>query len=222
VIHPQTAASAAPQKPLLRGRLHQIGFFVAIPAGGILVILARGATARVGALVYALSLMAVFASSGAYHRLKGSPRALKRMRKLDHSMIYVLIAGTYTPFSLIALRGGWRIGMMTAAWAGATVGIVLKLVKIDGLRAVAGTMYIALGWAIVPAMPQLIRELQPAAIGLLATGGVLYTVGAIMFFRKRPDPSPRVFGYHEIWHSMTLGASVCHYTAVLMLVRAAR
>ena len=214
--------SAAPERPLLRGRLHQMGFFVAIPAGATLVVLARGATARFGALVYAMSLLALFASSAAYHRLKWSPPALRRMRKLDHSMIYVLIAGTYTPFTLIALDGWWRIGMLVTAWTGATVGIVLKLVKIDGLRVLAGTMYIVLGWAIVLAMPQMVRELHPAAVALLATGGILYTVGAVMFFRKRPDPSPRVFGYHEIWHSMTLGATVCHYTAVLMLVRAVR
>jgi len=207
-------------RPRLRGRLHQIAFFVAVPAGIALVLLARGATARGAVLVYALSLAGLYGASGAYHRRQWKAKARARMQRLDHSMIFVLIAGTYTPFCLLALHGAWSIAILAAVWAGAIAGIVLKLVGVDRTKVASAILYIALGWCAVIATPVVISSLSLVPIVLLALGGVLYTVGAIVFSTKRPNPSPLVFGYHEVWHSFVVGGSACHYAVILLLARA--
>ncbi len=208
-------------RPRLRGRLHQIAFFAAVPAGVALVLLARGATARVAVLVYALSLVGLYGASAAYHRRQWTAKARARMQRLDHSMIFVLIAGTYTPFCLLALHGAWSIVLLAAVWAGAIAGIVLKLVGVDRTKVASAILYIALGWLAVVATPVVISNLSIAPLVLLASGGVLYTVGAVVFSTRRPNPSPLVFGYHEVWHSFVVGGSVCHYAVILLLARAA-
>jgi hemolysin III len=207
-----------PEFPRLRGRLHQVAFFVAVPAGVALVAAAPSALARVAAAIYAVSLAGLYGTSALYHRLPWSPRARRWMRRLDHSMIFVLIAGTYTPFSLLVLTGAWRVALLSVVWAGAAVGIALKMVRIDGLKAVTATLYIGLGWMVVVASPQILRGLSPVGTVLLVAGGLLYTLGAIVFASRRPDPSPAVFGYHEVWHSMVIGGSLCHFLAVLLVV----
>lgn len=209
-------------KPRMRGRLHQVAFFASLPAGVALVALARTGQARVGAGVFAASLAGVFGASSAYHRLAWTEAARRRMKRLDHSMIFVLIAGTYTPVSLLGLRGGWGVALLASVWAGAVAGIVLKQVDIDGLRRLSGFLYIGLGWAAVIALPRLFRSVSPATFALVIAGGLLYTLGAIVFATRRPDPNPAVFGYHEIWHAFTAGAGLCHYVAVLLLVLAVR
>ncbi|MBI4261140.1 MAG: hemolysin III family protein [Actinobacteria bacterium] len=208
--------------PRWRGRLHQVAFFVALPAGVALVLAAPTTAARVGSATYALALAALFGTSALYHRFPWSPRGRRRMRRLDHSMIFVLIAGTYTPFSLLVLHGAWRSVLLALVWGGAALGITLKLVRVDGFRALGGTLYIVLGWLAIVSMPQFVRGLSPAALTLMFAGGVLYTVGAIVLALNRPNPSPRHFGYHEIWHSFTLGATVCHYLAILFVLLALR
>jgi hemolysin III len=208
-------------RPRLRGRLHQIAFFVAVPAGIALVLLARGTTARVAVLVYALSLVGLYGASAAYHRRHWTATARARMQRLDHSMIFVLIAGTYTPFCLLALHGAWSIVLLAAVWAGAIAGIVLKLVGVHRTQLATAILYISLGWLAVVATPVVISSLSTVALVLLVSGGLLYTVGAIVFATRRPDPSPRVFGYHEVWHSFVVGASACHYAVILLLARAA-
>lgn len=212
---------AVSPRPRLRGRLHQIAFFAAVPAGIALVLLARGATARVAVLVYALSLVGLYGASAAYHRRQWTAKARARMQRLDHSMIFVLIAGTYTPFCLLALHGAWSIVLLAAVWAGAIAGIVLKLVGVDRTKVASAILYIALGWLAVVATPVVISNLSIAPLVLLASGGVLYTVGAVVFSTRRPNPSPLVFGYHEVWHSFVVGGSVCHYAVILLLARAA-
>lgn len=207
-----------PEFPRLRGRLHQVAFFVAVPAGVALVAAAPSALARLAAAIYAVSLAGLYGTSALYHRLPWSPRARRWMRRLDHSMIFVLIAGTYTPFSLLVLTGAWRVALLSVVWAGAAVGIALKMVRIDGLKAVTATLYIGLGWMVVVASPQILRGLSPVGTVLLVAGGLLYTLGAIVFASRRPDPSPAVFGYHEVWHSMVIGGSLCHFLAVLLVV----
>ena len=204
--------------PRFRGLLHEIGFFVAVPAGIALVLTARSGVARVGALVFALSLVGVFGTSAAYHRIHWSPRGKRWMKRMDHSMIFVLIAGTYTPCVLLVFHGAWRATGLAVVWAIAAVGILFKMVRIDGFKAVGGTLYITLGWLAVIGLPQIFRHMQPAAIALMFAGGLLYTGGAIVLLRNRPNPNPRVFGYHEVWHSFTLGASACHFAMVLLLV----
>ncbi|MFB3737452.1 MAG: hemolysin III family protein [Candidatus Velamenicoccus archaeovorus] len=208
-----------PLKPRLRGRIHEIAFFVSVPAGGALVALAAGPVARVGALVYAISLSAVFGASAAYHRGDWSARALRRMKRLDHSMIFVLIAGSYTPVALLVLHGAWSVVILSIVWAGAATGVVLKLARIDGLSVPTGILYIALGWLAVIALPQLLRGMSPLQAVLMLLGGVLYTVGAVVFAIKRPDPSPSVFGFHEVWHAFMVGAAACHFAMIALVVR---
>jgi len=205
-------------KPRMRGTLHQIAFFVSVPAGIALIVLANTGKARFAAVVFATGLAGVFGASAAYHRVAWSVPARKRMKRLDHSMIFVLIAGTYTPLCLLALSGAWSVVMLATVWAGAITGIVMKQFNVDGLRRVSGFLYITLGWISIVTLPQLFHTMSVAAFTLVVVGGLLYTVGAIVFAVKRPDPNPAVFGYHEIWHAFTAGAGLCHYSAVLLLI----
>ena len=214
------ALEVAPAKPRLRGRIHEVAFFVSIPAGAALVLLARSAVGRIVAAVYAVSLSAVFGASAAYHLGRWSPTALRRMKRLDHSLIYVLIAGSYTPVAVLALHGAWSGVVLSVVWAGAAVGVVLKLVRIDGLRVTTGVLYIALGWLALVALPELVREVSPAALALMLAGGLLYTGGAVVFALRRPDPRPATFCYHEVWHSLMTGAVACHWAMILLLLRA--
>jgi hemolysin III len=186
-----------------------------------LVLFARDGGARATALVYAFSLTAVFGASAAYHRVAWSVAALRRMKRLDHSMIFVLIAGTYTPVCALVLRAPWSVVLLSVVWAGAAVGIVLKISRIDGLSVLSGTLYVVLGWLAVLALPQLVRTLPTPATILMLAGGILYTVGAIVLARRRPDPAPAVFGYHEVWHAFMVAAAACHYAMILLILRAA-
>ncbi|MEW6058692.1 MAG: hemolysin III family protein [Actinomycetota bacterium] len=215
------SATLTPTKPRLRGWIHEIAFFVSIPAGIALVLLAGSALAKIVAGVYALSLTAVLGSSAAYHRGRWSPVALRRMKRLDHSMIFVLIAGSYTPVSVLVLHGASSVVMLSLAWAIAAVGITLKLARIDGLHITTGILYMGAGWLVLVAFPQLVHGLSLPAIVLLVAGGLLYTIGAIVFASKRPDPRPDTFGYHEVWHSFLTAAAVCHWVMILLVVRAA-
>ncbi len=211
------AASVAP-KPAWRGRLHQIAFIVSIPQGLALVVAAADWVSRISAAIYALSLSGLYGVSASYHRLRWTPPALVRIRTLDHAMIYLLIAGTYTPFSLLVLEGVWATVLLAAVWAGALFGIGVKLVGVDKMRRLGGTLYIVLGWLAVLAAPQLVGRLSMPVLALIVSGGLLYTAGAVVLLRRKPDPNPLVFGYHEIWHVMVVAASLCHYVAILLLV----
>jgi hemolysin III len=208
-----------PGKPRLRGRLHQVAFLVSIPAGIALVWAADSPLARVAALVYAISLAAMFGTSAALHRRHWSRRAWLRMDQLDRVMIYVLIAGSYTPVVLLALRPGWRVAFLALVWTVAAVGICLVLVWNRG-RVIFVTrmaLYLGLGWISVVLLPQLADTIGLRRLALGVIGGVLYTVGVVVLIRRRPDPNPRVFGYHEVWHAFTLAAGACHYTLIWLL-----
>jgi hemolysin III len=204
-------------KPLFRGRLHQICFFLSIPAGLALVVAARTGEARVAALVYSLGVTGLYGASGAYHRGNWSPRARRWMQRLDHSMIFVLIAATYTPFCLLVLEGTVSIVLLTAAWVGAIAGLVLALTGVAQKKGIGFTLYLVLGWLTLLAMPWLITHLSPLQLGLMALGGVLYTLGAICLGTRWPDPVPTHFGYHEVWHAMTVVAGLCMAVDVWML-----
>jgi hemolysin III len=206
-------------KPRLRGRLHQLAFFVSIPAGITLVVLARGAEARVGAAIFAASITGLYGASALYHRGRWSERVRRVMRRVDHAMIFVLIAGTYTPVVLLALRPAWSATFLALAWVGAAVGIVITVLCLKRWPRVGGAMYIVLGWLAVLAGPQLVQSLTGVELALLIGGGVLYTIGAITLASKRPDPRPLVFGYHEVWHTFVVGANASHFALVLLLVR---
>ena len=205
-------------RPRHRGRLHQIVFFLSIPAGAALVAVASTASGRVGASVYALSLTGLFGTSAAYHRLARSVRARGLMRRLDHAMIFVLIAGSYTPLCLVALDGGWRVAALAVVWGGALTGVGLKLFRLQAMR-LGNALYIVLGWAVLALLPELAKRVGALTITLLAAGGLLYTVGAVVLTRRRPDPVPEVFGYHEVWHSLVVAAAACHYVMILRVIR---
>lgn len=200
--------------------MHQIAFFASIPAGIGLVALAGGVEARVAAAIFAACLSGLYGVSALYHRRNWSTRAARVMRHLDHSMIFVFIAASYTPITLLALRPAWGFALLAMAWSGAAVGVLITVLRLERWRAVGFVLYLVLGWLAVLAFPQLVRSLTAVEMTLLVAGGLLYTVGAVVLARNRPDPRPMVFGYHEIWHSFVVGASSCHFMLVLLLVRA--
>ena len=207
-----------PPKPRYRGRIHQVAFFASIPAGVILVLLANGPAATTVAAVYAVSLAALFGSSAAYHRGRWTDRARRMMKRLDHSMIFVLIAGSYTPIAVLVLGGTWEAVLLSLVWAGAVAGVTLKMVQPDGHPVIGGILYISLGWLAVIVLPQLFAQLTTAEAVLMVTGGLLYTVGAIVFATRRPNPAPSTFGYHEIWHAFMVAAASCHYAMILLIL----
>jgi hemolysin III len=204
-------------RPRLRGRLHQVAFFVSVPAGVALVVAAASGVARFAATVFAISLSGLYAASAAFHRIQWRPTAWMWMRRLDHAMIFVLIAGSYTPFALLVLEPPWSTIILATVWGGAVAGIVLRLFT-RGVTAIQQTMYLVLGWVAVLTLPVTIGRIGWVEIVLLFSGGILYTVGAIFFNLRKPGPEAAVFGYHEFWHSMVIGGSLCHYALVFMLV----
>jgi hemolysin III len=204
-------------KPRFRGRLHQGAFFASIPLGLLLVLLAPTARARVATLIYAVTLAGLFGVSASYHLGDWSEEAYARMRRLDHSMIFVLIAGTYTPFCLLVLQGTLATAVLIAVWAGAAIGVATKLYRVD-LHVVSGFMYIVLGWLAIVSFPALLRGLDGPETALLILGGLLYTFGALVLALNRPNPWPATFGYHEVWHAMTIAAALCHYVTILLVV----
>lgn len=208
----------ASPKPRLRGRIHQVAFFVSFPAGASLVALADTPAARVVTSVYAASLTLLYGTSALLHRLDWRPRVLPRMRKLDHSAIFLLIAGTYTAFAFLALQGTWRIAILSIVWGGAAAGIVLKSISVKRFQVATAVLYIATGWVGIAAVPVFLPLLGVFRATLLVAGGVLYTAGALVLLLRRPDPIPHVFGYHEVWHAMVVLASLCHYAVILLLV----
>jgi hemolysin III len=201
-------------KPRLRGVSHQYAFFVALAAGAALVVLARGGEARAAVAVYALSLCAMFGASALYHRIDWSPRPRAWLRRLDHSMIFVLVAGTYTPFAVLVLAPALGWTLLGIVWGGAIAGVVLTLVWVEAPRWLNAAVYVALGWVAIVAMPQLVDRAGLAAAALLASGGLLYTIGALVYARRRPDPVPAVFGYHEVFHVLVIAAALTHFAAV--------
>jgi hemolysin III len=142
------------------------------------------------------------------------------MKRLDHSMIYVLIAGSYTPVTVLVLNGTWEAVLLSVVWAGAVIGVTLKMARPDGLSVLGAVLYMAMGWLALVALPQLVSGMTPAEVVLMVAGGLFYTVGAIIFASRRPDPRPEVFGYHEIWHSFMVAGAGCHYAMILLVLLA--
>ena len=207
-------------KPRFRGRLHQVTFFLSIPAGVVLILLAQGASADVAASLYAVSMAALFGTSAAYHRGNWAPKIRARMQQADHAMIFVLIAGSYTPITLLALRPAWGITLLSVAWTIAVVGVTLTFTKWDFMDRHSGFLYVGFGWVIVVALPVIFEVLSTTQLMLLFAGGIFYTAGAVMFGLERPRLRPHTFGFHELWHVMTVAAAGCHYALIVTLVRA--
>jgi len=206
-------------KPRLRGVSHQWAFFISVGLGIALVISAPSGTATAAAAVYAACVATLFGSSAVYHRVDWKrPNARRWMRRLDHSAIFLLIAGSYTPFALLALDGTLADVILGVIWAGALAGIVLKLVWIDAANWLTATIYVLLGSVAFGAFPGLVSEVGLTASGMVALGGLLYTLGAVVYARRRPDPVPAVFGYHEVFHVLVILASGLLYAVIAFWV----
>lgn len=204
-----------PAKPRWRGVSHQWAFFVSLALAIVLVLAAPGAKATVAAAIYATSLCGLLGVSAVYHRRTwATVRARLWMRRLDHAMIFLLIAGTYTPFALLVMQGTVATVILAVVWSGAVAGIVTTLLWPTAPKWVNAVIAISLGWVAVAAAPELVDHAGLAATILLALGGLLYTAGAIVYATRRPDPRPATFGYHEVFHAFVLAAAAVHFGAV--------
>ena len=206
-------------KPRLRGVVHEYAFFVALVAGAALLVVAPAGKARVAIAIYVLGLAGLLGTSALYHRVTWrKPNVRRWLRRLDHSMIFLLIAGTYTPFALLVLSQPLGTVVLVLIWSGAVGGIVLSLLWPDAPRPVSAAIYISLGWVAIIALPQLFDRLGALGIALIAVGGLLYSAGGLVYGLRRPDPSPRWFGFHEIFHACTVAAYVAQYIAISFVV----
>jgi hemolysin III len=202
-------------KPKLRGVSHEWAFFLSLGFGVALIVLAKTPKATLAVAIYAVSLSALFGTSALYHRVNWSrPNVRQWMRRLDHSMIFFLIAGTYTPFALLVLNGPLADAILAVVWIGAIAGAIVEMVWIDHPKWVAAIIYLAIGWVAVAAFPELWSEMGVAGTLLVAAGGLLYTAGAVVYATQRPNPSPRVFGYHEVFHALVILAAAAQFAAI--------
>jgi hemolysin III len=211
-------------KPRLRGRLHQYAFFVALACGIVLCAIAAtrpGVAPLLTCLIYSLTVCGLFGVSALYHRRIWSERGYQIMRRADHSMIFIFIAGTYTPFCVLLLDRPMATLMLALIWAGAFGGVALKSVWPHLPRWAGAPLYLALGWCAVVILPDILHAGGVAALVLLAAGGVIYSVGAVFYALRRPNPWPTVFGHHEFFHACTLVAAICHHVAVYFALYAA-
>ena len=205
-------------RPLLRGVLHQAAFFLAVGVGAVLVPYAHGTRASLAAAVFAGSVVAMLGASALYHRVTWSSRMRPWMRRLDHAGIYLLIAGTFTPVGLLVVHGVLRNVILLVVWSGALAAIVLKFVWVTAPKWLSAVTGLGVGWAGVAAMPQVVQHAGWTAFALLAVGGLAYSVGAVVYALRRPDPMPTIFGYHELFHALTIVAVTCQYVAIAFFV----
>jgi hemolysin III len=208
-----TAQVSTTVKPRLRGVSHQYAFFVSLACGVALILAASDGRARVAAIIYAFAVSALLGTSALYHRVTWRPKARRWMRRLDHSMIFVMIAGTYTPVALLALKGSLANTILIVLWCGALGGVVFKLLWLDAPKWLFAAVYVVLGLVTAAVFGEL-----PAAIGWLAAGGLLYVVGAIVYASGWPNPWPKVFGYHEVFHALVLTAAALQYAVIAFAV----
>ena len=214
-------AAAADQiakvKPRLRGVTHEYAFFVSLVLGAGLIVAAKGSEARAAVTIYAVSLSALFGVSALYHRVDWRrPEVRRWVRRLDHTMIFFLIAGTVTPFALLTMEGPLATALLIAVWAGALAGTIVELIWIDAPKWVAAVVYIAVGSIGAAGFPAIVAEAGIGAGVLVGVGGALYATGAVIYARQRPDPSPAVFGYHEIFHVLVIAAAAAHFAAIAL------
>jgi hemolysin III len=210
-----TAEAIAAVKPRLRGVSHEWAFFVSLVFGGALIFFAKTPKATLAVAIYAVSLSALLGTSALYHRVNWKrPNVRRWMRRLDHSMIFFLIAGTYTPFALIVMHGTIATAVLVFVWVGAIAGAVVEMVWIGHPKWVSALVYLTIGWVAAVAFPQLWDTLGPGGALLLVGGGLLYTAGAVVYAIQRPDPNPAIFGYHEVFHAFVIAAAVVHFSVI--------
>jgi hemolysin III len=215
------AVTVAELKPRLRGWLHAYAAAVSIATGAAMIAVAaavKGGTAGATTSIYCATVTLLFGTSALYHRLNWRPAAKRLMKRLDHSMIFVFIAGTYTPIAALTLPRTPAIAVLVAVWSGALVGVGLQTLWPAAPRWLSAPCYIALGWVAVFVMPDLLHHAGVAAFVLIVAGGAIYTVGGVVYALKRPNPVPGVFGFHEVFHLCTLVAAVCHYVAIWLAI----
>ncbi len=217
MLSPSQAASP-PQRPVLRGAFHLGAAIAAISGAVLLVLLADSARAYVGGAVFAASLILMYATSAVYHRITWTPRLRAIVRRLDHSTIFMLIAGSYTPFCLLVLNTAWGISILSVVWGLAAAGIIMKLLCPGAPRWLSVLLYAIVGWLALIAAPQLAAWFTAVPLALLLLGGLLYTLGGVVYALRKPDPYPRVFGYHEVFHTLVVAGSVLHYSLVAIYV----
>ena len=204
-------------KPMLRGVFHEIAFYVAIVVGIVLVWTAEPGRARLSAIVFAACVAACFGFSALYHRPTWQPRTRSWLARLDHAGIYLLIAGTYTPFGLLVLSHTWAVAVLSVVWTGSLAAILLKLFWPGTPKKLSAVIGLALGWVAVIAFTQFLKLPAPALV-LIGVGGLAYSLGAIVYARKKPDPIPHVLGYHEVFHLLTLVAAAAFYVVIAFWV----
>jgi len=204
-------------KPRLRGVFHELGFYSAVACAIPLVITADPGKARISAIVFSVCLAGCFGASAIYHRPTWTPVVRSRLARVDHAGVYLLIAGTYTPFGLLVLSRDWAIPVLAVVWTGTAIAITLKLCWPGVPKRVSAAIGIVLGWVGVAAISQILKLPVPAVV-LVLVGGVAYTLGAVVYARRRPDPAPKVFGYHELFHVLTLVAAACQFVAIAFYV----
>lgn len=202
----------------MRGMLHQYAFVAALAVAPALLVGSHGLRARLAAVAFATSVATMFGASALYHRVSWSPRRRRWLRRLDHATIYLLIAGTYTPVGLLVLSGTWRIVVLAVVWSGAGVAMTLKLAWVDAPKWVAATIASVLGWVGVIVFPQLLDRIGIGGMMLLLAGGIFYSVGALVYARRRPDPIPSIFGYHELFHTLVIVAVALQYISIAFFV----
>ena len=200
--------------PRLRGLLHAHAAWIAAVAAGVLIALAPTGAARVAALIYGLGLIALFTVSALYHRWPGDPRWKPWLRRMDHSTIFVFIAASYTPVGLLVLDGTVQVVVLVSVWAGALAGVVMSVAWISAPRWLQALAYLLVGWVAVLALPQLADRAGVAPLVLLAVGGGLYSLGALVYAMRRPDFWPRTYGFHEVFHTLVIAAAVVHFVAM--------
>lgn len=204
-------------KPKFRGVTHEWAFFLSLGLGISLLVLADTPKKSLAVGIYVATLCALFGTSALYHRINWKTvKARMLMRRLDHSMIFLLIAGTVTPFALLNMTGTWSTAILVAVWSAAAIGIVIELIWIHSPKWVSALMYVAVGWVGAIAFPHIVGAAGVWAGLLIATGGLLYTAGAVIYATGRPNPSPTYFGYHEVFHLFVIGAAAFHFAAVAM------
>ena len=210
-------ATANHVKPRLRGVFHELGFYAALGTGVALVLTAEDGLPRAAAVVFSACVAICFGASALYHRPTWTPLVRARLARVDHAGVYLLIAGAYTPFGFLVMSAAWAVPVLALVWSGALAAILLKLLWVRAPKRLSATIGLALGWVGAAASSQLLK-LQLPGVLLVAASGLLYTAGAIVYMRRRPDPVPRVFGYHELFHVLTLGATVCLYVSIAFFV----
>jgi hemolysin III len=210
-------AASGHSKPKLRGVFHELGFYAALGLAPALVLTAEQGRARAAAAIFSVCLVGCFGASALYHRPTWTPRVRAWLARLDHAGIYLLIAGTYTPFGLIVMSTKWAVPVLSVVWCGALVAILVKLFWVQAPKWLSAAIGVALGWSGVVAFPELLA-VPMVGLVLVLLGGVLYTAGAIVYVRRSPNPVPRAFGYHEVFHLLTLAAAGCQYASIAFFV----